>query len=126
MRKSKVSHVNKEIIASRRTAILRGAGDQIPDALVGGIQVIQGSERVDNGTEDQWWVDDRECEGGVFLFDKRPGCAFLFSSISFDFNLMLNRRVERTAKVLLARYPFAGLSWAWDSVMGLQSAWIDS
>lgn len=83
MRKRDISHINKEMVPSGRTAATQNS----TKALQRSIQAIKRSEvlRVRQGTEDQWRVTNRQCEIRFLLVDETPSrlhCQRLASTVA--------------------------------------------
>lgn len=69
-----IPHVDPEgHWALRGDLVLPPTAEQGYDALVGGVDAVQGGEVVDHGAEDQRGTDGDEIEAGLLLFYKVPG-----------------------------------------------------
>lgn len=51
-----VADVDPEGCAGRWAAVFGGAGDEVADAFVGGVDCVEGAEVVGYGAEDEGWV----------------------------------------------------------------------
>jgi hypothetical protein len=48
--------------------------DEIPHALIRGVDSIKRVEIMDDRAKDQWWIDGSNIEIWLLLVDEGPGC----------------------------------------------------